>query len=43
LLTGGTDGAESFLSGPLIVHVGECLVVDAGVALFATRDAGRHP
>jgi polygalacturonase len=39
LLTGGTDGSESFLSGPLIVHAGEYLVVDAGVTLFATRDA----
>jgi len=32
----------SFLSGPLTVHAGEYLVVDAGVTLFATRDAAAY-
>jgi polygalacturonase len=32
----------SFLSGPLTVHSGEYLVVDAGVTLFATRDAAAY-
>jgi len=39
LLAPGASGADSFLSGPLAVHTGEYLVVDAGVTLFASLDA----
>jgi pectin methylesterase-like acyl-CoA thioesterase/polygalacturonase len=39
LLTSGAGGAQSFLSGPLIVHAGEYLVIDGGVTLFASLDA----
>jgi polygalacturonase len=42
LLTRGAGGAESFLSGPLTVHAGEYLVIDAGVTLFASLDAAAY-
>jgi polygalacturonase len=38
----GWQRDTSFLSSPLTVHAGEYLVVDAGVTLFATRDAAAY-
>ncbi|HUN32237.1 MAG TPA: glycosyl hydrolase family 28 protein [Trebonia sp.] len=32
----------SFLAGPLTVHSGEYLIVDAGITLFASRDAAAY-
>jgi polygalacturonase len=42
LLTAGDHGDTSFLSSPLTVHSGEYLVIDAGVTVFATRDAAAY-
>jgi polygalacturonase len=40
LEAGGSDTA--FLSGPLTIGSGEYLVIDAGVTLFASRDAANY-
>jgi polygalacturonase len=43
LAPGAAPGSgASFLSGPLTVRSGEYLVIDAGVTLFATRDAAAY-